>query len=319
MKKEPTPRHKMLLSLVLLFLAVAAAVGGTAAVYTSQVFQRSVVRNRDTEAIRFSSDKLYRVANVDQPPKIYYYPVSKGQKTMSFTVCNYDQSKKAVVNQQDLDYDIKFQVKEGTDGFKYLINENSDTGIINNGELSLYGTLSSGRQSKDTYTISFSEKDYGKVKVTVTVIPRDPSLTKDKKLYTTLIPIEYATTQGVKLEWEFTDEDEFRTPDMVDAYNVAVSISGGEDDVVICWEKDELDIDPFFLEKMTESGGTYELNGTKYVLTIHMNSEDATAAYLFQFYKHGSGSSDWRDIPIEIYNLKSLETDTNDVPKQGDS
>lgn len=309
MRKSLTFKQKLVLSFVLLLLAVLCVVGCTVAIYTSQVFQRSVVRNRDTEAIRFSSDKLYRVMQGNLPSKKYYYPMSSGQKTMSFTVCNFDQSKNTVVNQQTLEYDIKFNVKNGTNGFEYDVNGSK---VLNGGTLNLSGSLAGGRRSTDTYTVAFSEDDYNTVEITVTVTSRDLSLTKNNVLYATLIPIEYATTQGVSLDWEFTDKS--YTLDQVDAYNVAVSISGGEDDVVISWENDKLDIDPFFQNEITASGGTIAYSENISTLSFHMNSENDTQSYQFRFYKHGIDSygwSQWTNLPINIYNEKSLLITTN--------
>lgn len=291
-----SPHQKRLgLSLILLLAALAAAVGVTYAIYTSQVYQRAVVRNRDTEAIRFSSDKLYRA--VDPIAKKYYCPMSPGQKTMSFTVCNYDQSKKTVVNQQLLEYDIEIQVAKGTEKFDYFINGSK----ISNGDTwKQSGALAGGRRSMDTYTISFSEDDYNQLEVTVTVSPRDPSLTKNTKLYGTLIPIKYATTQGVQLSSEFIDSTTAEITDM-DAYNYSVSISGGEDDVVIAWDHSQLDIDPFFLSKMKKLGGTYVKGDKQSTLTIHMSSDDETASYLFQFYNHGPQIlNSWNDLSVSV-------------------
>lgn len=300
-----SPHQKRLgLSLILLLAALAAAAGVTYAIYTSQVYQRAVVRNRDTEDIRFSSDKLYRVVSDDTTAKKYYCPMSQGQKTMSFTVCNYDQSKKTVVNQHRLEYDIKIQVNNGTDGFEYTIN---DSTVYNGQTWTQSGALAGGRRSMDTYTIKFSEDDYNRVEVTVTVTPKDPSLTKNTKLYGTLIPIEYATTQGVKLSSEFSDSANAEIKD-VDAYNYSVSISGGEDDVVIAWDHSQLDIDPFFLGKMKKpDGSNYVTNGNISTLTIHMNSEDETASYHFQFYNHGTQKpTSWDALNVSV-TRKSAE------------
>ena len=158
----------------------------------------------------------------------------------------------------------------------------------------------------DTYTIKFNENDYNRVEVTVTVTPKDPSLTKNTKLYGTLIPIKYATTQGVQLSSEFSDSANAKITD-VDAYNYSVSISGGEDDVVIAWDHSQLDIDPFFLAKMQELGGAYNNGDKESTLTIHMNSEDETASYHFQFYNHGTQKPNfWNDLIVSV-TRKSAE------------
>ena len=304
MRKFPTSRRRLTSALVLLLSIAAIAVTGTLAIYTSQVYQRAVVRNRDTEAIRFSSDKLYRVVSDDTTAKKYYCPMSPGQKTMSFTVCNYDQSKKTVVNQQLLEYDIEIQVTNRTGSVEdYTINGSR---IEDDGTWTQSGALAGGRRSMDTYTIKFSEDDYNRVEVTVTVTPKDFSLTKNTKLYGTLIPIEYATTQGVQLSSEFSDSANAKITD-VDAYNYSVSISGGEDDVVIAWDPSQLDIDPFFLAEMQELGGTYGKGNQESTLTIHMNSEDETASYHFQFYNHDTQKpTSWDALHVSV-TRKSAE------------
>lgn len=293
MKKEYTSKRKMLISLVLLLLAITVVVGGTVAIYTSQVFQRSVVRNRDTEAIRFSSDKLYRVAK-DTPVQKYFYPMSKDQTTMSFTVCNYDQSKNTVVSEKDIEYTVTFNVPDGTSVFSYQVNSES----ADNGSLTLSGSLEGAKRSSNIYTIDFGSNAYSETQISVIVTPTDLSLSKNTVLQATLIPIEYATAQGVNVKHDFTDSTRY-TPDMFDAYNLSVSITGGEGDVVISWDASQLDIDPFFKEKGTS--GSDEDGYT--TLTVHMNSEDATGNYLIQFYNHNETKPSWtvwNELPIRV-------------------
>lgn len=297
MRKFPTPGRRLTSALVLLLSFAAIAVTGTLAIYTSQVYQRAVVRNRDTEAIRFSSDKLYRVAD-GTPMQTYYYPMSKGQTTMSFTVCNFDQSKNTVVSEKDIEYKVTFSIPEKTNPFDYTVNGNSAV----NGELTIDNQILQGaRRSSDTYTINFDSHAYAETEISVTVTPKVLALTKNTVLQAKLVPIEYATTQGVTVKYEFTDGTrlENNTPDKFDAYNLSVSISGGKSDVVIAWDSEKLDVDPFFKDK-----GTIERDENGYtMLTIPMNSEDETGTYLIQFYNHNAEKhpwTKWGDLPIEV-------------------
>ena len=151
----------------------------------------------------------------------------------------------------------------------------------------------------DTYSVTFNDKDYNKVEIKVVVTPTDFTTTQSQILNGVLIPIEYATTQGVRMSWEFTDSTRGK-PDQFDAYNLSVTISGGSGYVVITWENDKLDIDPFFLKKVN---ATPKVNGTTSTLTIRMNSEDATSAYLIQFYNHNQAKPDWKawnELPITV-------------------
>ena len=304
MRKAPAPKGKLTLSLILLLAALAVAAGGTVAIYTSQVFQRSVVRNRDSEAIRFSSNKLYRVAD-GTPLQLYYYPMSKYQTTMSFTVCNYDQSKSTVVSEKDIGYSVTFSIPEGTNTFDYTVNGTSSV----NGKLTIDSKpLQGAKRSSDSYTIDFGSHAYADTKISVTVTPTDLTLTKNTVLQATLIPIEYATTQGVTVKSEFTDSTR-GTPNQFAAYNLSVSISGGKGNVVISWDASQLDIDPFFKTKGTD--GTDPNTGYD-TLTVSMNAEDETGAYLIQFYNHNSAKPTWKawdQLPITV-ELKTSDTET---------
>lgn len=298
MKNGNLPPKKVILSIVLIVGAILAAAGGTLAIYTSQVYQRSVVRNRDNDVIRFSSDKLYRVTAGTDAQK-YYYPMSKDQKTMTFQVCNYDQTKNTLYNEKKIDYTITFEVRNGTDGFEYKISDGNTTQIaINSGEpISFTNILRGGKRTADSYTFTFAEGDYNKVELHVTVTPTDFAVTQNRILNGILIPIEYATTQGVTLKSEFTDSTR-GTPDQFDAYNLSVSVSGGSGNVLITWDHTMLDIDPFFAK-----GKDITKNGDESTITVRMNSDDETGAYLIPFYNHNTTKpawTAWSKLPISV-------------------
>lgn len=283
--------------IILGIMAILLMAGVTLAIYTSQVYQRAVVRNRYNDVIRFSSDKLYRVTDKNNP-KDYYYPMGENQTTMTFSVCNYDQANNTLFNEKDIKYDISFTVTDGTDNFNYIVSCGNNRRILqNNGSGSMESVLKGGKRSVDTYTITFSESDYKNVKIKVIVTPDDSSITQKTSLNGILIPIEYATTQGVKLSHEFIDEGRGDLNEF-DAYNLLVSVSGGEGNVLITWNHTKLDIDPFFSD-----GKPINKNGDKSIITVSMNSEDATGTYLITFYNHNNtklGWKEWKELPITV-------------------
>lgn len=304
MKKKYVVKRRWVI--ILAIMAIILLVGGTLAIYTSQVYQRAVVRNRYNEVIRFSSDKLYRVMDGTDPQK-YYYPMDQGQTTMTFSVCNYDQANNTLFNEKTINYSITFKVINGsTDGFEYIIScGNQEKARVQNGKsVSIDNNiLPGGKKSVDTYTVTFAEGDYDKVEIEVVVTPMDLTTTQSRILNGILIPIKYATTQGVRLSQGFIDSTR-DMPDKFDAYNLLVSVSGGEGDVVISWDANALDIDPFFVTESSGTRGTAENGYT--TLTVPMNSEDATGTYLITFYNHNNtepGWTAWTDLPIMV-NLK---------------
>lgn len=282
---------KTVFTILMIVMAVVVLLGGSYAIYTSQVFQRAVVRNRNADVIRFSSDKLYRVAT-STPLQTYYYPMSKGQTTMSFTICNFDQNKNTLICEKDINYIIEFSIPDSNQ-FSYSVTDGSGKTYNSYGEIVLNDEkLTGGIRSTKSYTINFSGTSYENAKISVVAKPitTDMPLTKNTCLQATLVPVEYATVQGVTLTAVFSDSGR-GTPDKFDAYNYTVSISGGEKDVVIEWDPNLLDIDPFFSAK----GTVADLDNGYKALTIHMNSDDSTGNYMIQFYRHAGNTTKWND------------------------
>lgn len=297
MKKGTASKNRKRLTFYLFCGAILVAISGTLAIYTSQVFQRSVVRNRDNEIIRFSSDKLYCVTAGTEAQR-YYYPMGKDQRTMTFQVCNYDQAKNTLFNDKTIEYEIKFQVDNGTAGFSYEVsNENMTQSVTTGNFVSFTDYLQGKRRSANSYSFTFSEEDYNNLQIIVTVTPTDLTTTQNRILNGILIPVEYATTQGITVKSEYTDSTR-GTPDQFDAYNLLVSVSGGEGNVLITWNHEMLDIDPFFA-----SGKSIVKNGDESTVTVQMNSEDETGAYLISFYNHNITKptwTAWKDLPITV-------------------
>lgn len=306
MKHKRRTKNRIL-TVCLVIGAILALVGGTLAIYNSQVFQRSVVRNRDDETIRFSSDKLYRVTAGTDAQK-YFYPMDEGVRTMTFQVRNYDQTRNTLFNEKNIEYTISFKVTNGTDDFVYTISYDNMTKEIANGEtLTLTNSLRGGRRSEDSYSFTFAEKDYNNIELIVTVTPTDLSTTRNRILNGILTPIEYATTQGVTVKSEFTDSGR-DTPDKFDAYNLSVTVSGGAGNVLITWDNRVLDVDPYFA-----SGKTIVTIGDYTTLTVPMNSDDETGAYIIQFYSNTPTKpnwTSWSELPIHV-ELEENNQETN--------
>lgn len=268
-------------------------VGSSLAIYTSQVYQRAVVRNRYNDVIRFSSDKLLRVSEGTYATQIYY-PVAENQTSMSFTVCNFDQSKSTLVHEMDIKYTITFSFENQDEDYAYSIscnNNNIDT------LTSYVSTLKGGIASVDTYTVNFSSLDYQNLKLTVTVTPDDLQLTKKNILTATFIPIQYGTTQQFQVHMEFPDSLRIKgdglhfTPEDVDAYNVLVSVTGGNGNVIIKWNPVMVELDPYFSSRYTID----EKSEKEYRINLPMNSADDTASYLIPFYNPDTTVPGWTD------------------------
>lgn len=296
---------KLLTALCLTGLALAAAVGGTLAIYTNQTYQRSVVRNRDNGVIRFSSDKLYRVER-GQEAQRYYYPMGENQRDMTFQVCNFDQVKSTLIHKDTITYDISFTVRNGGSDTECQVFRGTEqiltlsTGQTDGKTYSLKGA----QRAVDTYKIQLPDSDEG-IEVEVTVTPKKPELTQNKILCAVLIPVPYGTVREFSVKSEFTDSRTELPPGSFAAYNLLVSATG-KGRVRIQWNSERLDIDPYFLEAvgLTPSAGLNRIE-------FPMDSMGTTGSYLITFYQHGGGEwESWAALEKEV-TVTAVTTQTN--------
>lgn len=296
--------------------AILAAVGGTLAIYTSQVYQRAVVRNRYNDVIRFSSDILTRVS-VNTKAQESYYPVDPQQENpgIQFTIYNYDRAKSTLFNELDIEYTITFLLENTSSGDCSIKSKYGDIALRPGEKQSLSGKLTGGKHSSDIFTFRFPQDALStdvsqNPKLTVTVEPTKLDLTQGMILTGTLIPIAYGTTQGFQARLEFPDSAR-STPGDFAAYNVLVSVSGGKGNVEILWNSMILEIDPFF--SPTKATITYEKNETSETgkMTIPMDSTDETASYLIPFYKKTPAPLTWQ-------GWLRLEGETKDIIRLGE-
>lgn len=299
---------KTLTALCLAVAALVAAAGGTLAIYTNQTYQRSVVRNRDNDVIRFSSDKLYRETN-QSGPRNYYYPMGEYQTTMTFQVCNFDQDRSTLIQKNTIEYQVTFQAAHMAQGASCAVFRGDGTSAVitlndETPQTTDWYSLPGGQRTVDTFKIQLPEH-YDGMELTVTVTPKDSTLTQNRILSAVLIPVPYGTVQTFSVQWEFTDsKKEGLTPADFAAYNVLVT-AAGSGSVRIRWNESELEIDPFFLQlvKIDPSQVTNEI-------TIPMNSMDDTGSYLITFYKCSNiGEESWDDLKKNKYvDVSKVET-----------
>lgn len=301
--KKNVFNKKTLTALCLAATALVVAAGGTLAIYTNQTYQRSVVRNRDNEGIRFSSDKLYR-ENTSALPRNYYYPMDKNQNTMTFQVCNFDQDKSTLIHKKAIEYKVTIQAENMAQDDSCMVFRGDDPSAIitlNDETPQTTGVyrLPGSQRAVDTYRIQLPEH-YDGMRLTVTVTPQDFALTQNTILTAVLIPVPYGTVQTFSVQWEFTDSGKAEmTPSNFAAYNMLVTATG-EGFVEILWDPGILGIDPYFLELV----GKTPLNGK---ITIPMNSMGDTGSYLITFYSCGSIPENW-DALKNLVDVRAVRT-----------
>ena len=134
------------------------------------------------------------------------------------------------------------------------------------------------------------------VKITVTAVPRNLSVTNGQKLAAVISPCVGTATATFSSEGKFV-YDTNANPTDYDGFNYEISISSGEATAVLEWNPDVLEIDQFFLStnNLTPSSGITH-SGWKQI-TMKMDQTKGEGDYLISFYKNTSTIPDtWGEM-----------------------
>lgn len=125
------------------------------------------------------------------------------------------------------------------------------------------------------------------MKITVTAVPRNLSVTNGQKLAAVISPCVGTATATFSSEGKFV-YDTNANPTDYDGFNYEISISSGEATAVLEWNPDVLEIDQFFLStnNLTPSSGITHSEWKQ--ITMKMDQTKGEGDYLISFYKNTS-------------------------------
>lgn len=325
------PKRKIIILALLALAGIGAAIGGSFAAYTSQAYKRGVVRNRDNETVRFTSNYLQACAantnETDYAGRTILFDENQTatQLERDIYIYNYASDNENLVSQKDIQYDltIKFSggsgaanayLVNGNPATKQSVNDTTDNATDNNvytyEEKSIMLVGRSANSYK--YTISFPASDLDKLKITVIARPTDSSLsaTNNQMLAAVIAP---CTASAVS---QFTKQNKYvykegTKPMDYDAFNYEVSISSGKANAVLTWNTKVVEIDRFFLVNLgktdTEIDNILEV-GT---LNFEMDQAAGTGDYLIPFYIKDKDTFKnktlWTDMKVDGEDIISFD------------
>lgn len=285
MKLTDRPKNKILLLVALALMGLLAVVGTSFAAYNSQDAQRGVVRNRDTEVIRFASNYLQTcakgTAEGSYPSRVVVFSkesVNQQSITIGIDVYNYAIGNESLVSEKDITYTMTIKLTDGTKS-DYVVKYEGEILEKSNDSYTNTATLTGRNPNIHHYTVEVPGADLDKVKIIATAIPADNSiaLTGNQILAAVISPCTQAATSVFSAEGEFIDQTSTNSPTAYDGLNYEISISTGTATATLTWNSDIVEIDPYFLKKITYTEIT---NG----ITFTMDQSAGTGDYLIPFY-----------------------------------
>lgn len=310
MKLIEKPKMKTLWIALAVVVGLLAVTSGSYAAYNSQDVQRGVARNRDTDAIRFTSNYLKPSSSDSEenyPGKVIGYSkntVADATLIIEIYVYNYVVGSNSQVNEKDITYNMSIQLKDGTgNDSEYRVTDNAGNQLTadTNRTYKTRSTLVGRTARADHYTVQIPGKDLDKIKIIAKAEPVNKSYTGNKFLAAVIAPCTASTVQSFSCTGAFTDSGNGKPADY-DAFNYEVSISGGQAKVTLSWRSDVVEIDPFFLEKIGKSKTNLTSSGDMTSLTYTMDQTSGTGDYLIPFYRKSTNDT----LPVEWTNMKDV-------------
>ena len=316
MKKFRNSKWFFPFAVVLCLCAIALGVQVTYGAYIRRSYVKAVIATNETEKL-FGSNLLYGVKNQPDAPgsdawlTVYPYSISvedgKTSITVPIKIYNYLAEDQDRVNQLDVSYIISFKISGNPtmDISNYSVNNHVfgalDTvyylgadGLVTDESAAAKQTLPGRLPSTNTYNTTIPASDLGKVSIAVKakrvsnegtgnygtdllylaarVVPSLPST-----VHTATVTGSFAYSTG-------------EVPKDYAAYNYSIQLVGAPCAVLLSWNPDLLEIDPFFMEKY---GG--EPSGNQVIF----NMEPGNA--MVQFYRKGTMADvTWDDLGVTV-------------------
>lgn len=316
MKKFRNSKWFFPFAVVLCLCAIALGVQVTYGAYIRRSYVKAVIATNETEKL-FGSNLLYGVKNQPNDPgsddwlSVYPYSTSVGEGQDSITVpikiYNYLAEDQDRVNQLDVSYIISFKISgnPAMDISNYSVNNHVfgalDTvyylgaaGLTTEVNAAETQTLPGRLPNTNTYNITIPASDLGKVSIAVKakrVSNEDTNNYGTDLLYLAarVVPSLPSTVQTATVTGSFA-YNTGETPEDYAAYNYTIKLEGAPCAVVLSWNPDLLEIDPFFMEKYGA-----EPSGNQ----VMFNMEPGNT--MVQFYRKGNvEGEDWDALGVTV-------------------
>lgn len=288
--------------LVVLITMVLLATWGTLAAYVSRSYVKGVATT-PKQSFVLSSDYLSAVSKSADPAT---YP----DKKIVLTEKGEDDTKP---------YTFTFSITNRADGFAstkkmqyYLKMSGLPEGATvryGNEDITSKVTSESGYNAPamyshtsvtHTYQVSIpQDKMTSAADITVTATPDNDSDTSGLMLAARLQPSFIGTVAAFLPEGVILEKQDIKyNADEYAAFNYQISVSNaaGSHNMKLTWNNELIEIDPLFLDTISDS--SYTIDPEKKITTLVFPMDDTNSNYLVQFYRLGKSIDSWGDLGL---------------------
>lgn len=278
-------RKTAVLSMLAIAFSVVALVAGvylTATAFTANSFLKAVAASNEAENL-FASNILtgYTTEPADEKLESSRKSLTFDgeEEWVSFTVevYNFQQSNRSVYNTKDVTYDLSIEAA-GVESWKVGNDPVSGTEYKASDK-----TLSGTGPQSHPYTISFPGSAVGKANFVIKAVAQQPTGTNlwglARKVVTgTESTVKTNIVSGYVQTPSGAATDENASVEGLDAYNYVITVTGQDADVTLTWNKDNVELEPYFGEnnkivKREEHSVTFKMEPGSKVVTFYRKGD----------------------------------------------
>lgn len=296
-RNDKQGRKTAALSMLAIALSVVALVAGvylTATAFTANSFLKAVAASNEAENL-FTSNILTGYTTEPTSDKLESsrksLTFSDAGEWVSFTVevYNFQQSNRSVYNTIDVTYDLSI-VASGVDSWKVGNDPVNGVEYTANGK-----TLSGMGPQSHSYTVSFPKSAVGTANFVIKAVAGQSTGTNlwglARKVVTgTESTVKTNDVGGYVQTPSGAATDENVSVKDLDAYNYVITVTGQDTDVTLAWNKDNVELEPYFGENNNVTPGEKSV-------TFHMEP----GSKVVTFYRKGDAvPSTVKDLGISV-------------------
>ena len=286
----------MTLTIVMLcLLAIAIGLYKSIAAYITVSNMKAVASTNENEDL-FNSNYLYgyRSSGFSLETRSIELNPTDGQETVTFElkIFNHNKEDINIINPNTVKYNLTIEVNAPNGADKYTISNTTKNGSTFTHE---GATLQGRTANSHSYLITMPSSDLGKVSLNVKAIVDRTGGNAGTDLFALaarLEPCRNASVASPSVEGRLVDSGNNNNIGDYAAFNYEVTVGGSKSKIKLEWNKDYVEIDPFFA---TKHG--YVDNERKPLNTGVLEYEADVGTEVIQFYRINglSEPSDWGD------------------------
>lgn len=286
-RNDKQSRKTAALSMLAIALSVVALVTGvylTATAFTANSFLKAVAASNEAENL-FASNILTGYTaeptsnKLDSSRKSLTFSGTGEWVSFTVEVYNFQQSNRSVYNTKDVTYDLSIEAS-GASSWKVGNESISGAKYEANGK-----TLSGTGPQSHLCTISFPTEDVGKASFVIKAVAQQPTGTNlwglARKVVTgTESTVNTNNVSGYVQTPSGAATDEDASVKGLDAYNYVITVTGQDADVTLTWNKDNVELEPYFGEnnnvtpvKPGENSVTFHMEPGSKVVTFYRKGD----------------------------------------------